>query len=133
MSGAVFRVAWYRFLATFGHRWAGYLTVVLLVGLVGGVAMGAVAGARRTQSSFPAYLASTNPSDLSILTTESDVPRLRPGRRRDGGPPARRAPHGDLGRVPVGPATGARWRPGQERERWRRPERATGLRRQRER
>jgi len=30
--------------------------------------MGAVAGARRTQSSFPVYLASTNPSDVQLFT-----------------------------------------------------------------
>jgi hypothetical protein len=44
------------------------LTVVLLVGLLGGVAMAAVAGARRTQSSFPAYLAATTASDLQLQT-----------------------------------------------------------------
>ena len=58
----------YRFRATFRRRWAGYLTLVVLIGLVGGVAMAAVAGARRTQSSFPTYLASTNPSDLGMFT-----------------------------------------------------------------
>jgi len=60
----VLRVAWYRFRATLRDRLGGYLAVVLLIGLVGGIAMGAVAAARRTQSSFPAYLASTNPDDL---------------------------------------------------------------------
>lgn len=68
MSGRVPEVAWYRFRATFNGRRGGYLTLVLLVGLVGGLAMGAVAAARRTQSSFPAYLASTSPSDLTVLT-----------------------------------------------------------------
>ena len=63
----LFRVAWYRFRATFSHRWSGYLTIVLLVGLVGGVAMGAIAGARRTQSSFPIYAASTNPSQVDAF------------------------------------------------------------------
>ncbi len=42
--------------------------MILLVGLVGGVAMGAIAAGRRTQSSFPAYLASTNPSDFGAVT-----------------------------------------------------------------
>lgn len=37
---------------------------MLLVGLVGGLAMGAVAGARRTQSAFPSYLVRTNATDL---------------------------------------------------------------------
>ena len=62
----VLRVAWYRFRATFGRRWGGYLAIVVLVGLVGGLAMGAIAGARRTQSSYPTFLASTNPSDLTV-------------------------------------------------------------------
>jgi len=39
---------------------------VLLIGLTGGVAMGSVAAARRTQSSFSTFLASTNPSDMSL-------------------------------------------------------------------
>ena len=64
----VLRVAWYRFRVTLGRRWGGYLSVVVLIGLVGGLAMGAVAAARRTQSSFPAFLASTNPSDMSVFT-----------------------------------------------------------------
>src|SRR5271168_1090660 len=62
----VLRVAWYRFRATFGRRWGGYLAIVVLVGLVGGLAMGAIAGARRTQSSYPTFLGSTNPSDMNV-------------------------------------------------------------------
>ncbi len=68
MSRAALRVAWYRLRSTFRDRWGGYLAVTLLVGLVGGLALGAVAAARRTQSSFPAYVASTSPSDLTVLT-----------------------------------------------------------------
>jgi hypothetical protein len=60
------RVAWYRFTATFGRSWGGYLSIVLLVGLTGGIAMGSIAAARRTQSSYATFLASTNPSDLSL-------------------------------------------------------------------
>jgi hypothetical protein len=60
------RVAWYRFRVSFDGRWGGYLTVVVLVGLLGGLAMGSVAAARRTQSSFTVYLASTDPSDLQF-------------------------------------------------------------------
>jgi hypothetical protein len=67
-SADVFRVAWYRFRCTWGERWTGYLALVLLIGLVGGLAIGSVAAARRTQAAFPAYLASTNPSDLTVLT-----------------------------------------------------------------
>ena len=45
-----------------------YLALIVLMGLLGGLAMGAIAGARRTQSSFPVYLASTNPSDVGLFT-----------------------------------------------------------------
>jgi hypothetical protein len=56
----------YRFRVTLRSRRASYLTLILLIGLVGGVGMGAVAAARRTQSSFSTFLASTNPPDLTI-------------------------------------------------------------------
>ena len=62
-------MAWYRARATFGRRWGGDVTLVLLIGLVGGLAMGSIAGARRTESSFPTYLASTKPSNLSGVTS----------------------------------------------------------------
>ncbi len=66
-SGA-FAVAWYRFTRTLRRRWTGYLAITLLLGLVGGLAIGSVAAARRTQGAYPAYLAATNPSDLTVLT-----------------------------------------------------------------
>ena len=58
----------YRFLATFRRRWGGYVSIALLVGLVGGIAMGSIAAARRTQSSYPAFLAATDASDLTMST-----------------------------------------------------------------
>jgi energy-converting hydrogenase Eha subunit A len=61
-------VAWYRFGATFRRRWGGYLAIVLLIGLLGGIAMGSIAAARRTQSAYPAFLASTNASTLTMST-----------------------------------------------------------------
>ena len=61
-------VAWYRFRTTFRRRWGGYLAIALLIGLVGGIAMGSIVAARRTQSSYPAFLASTNASDLTMST-----------------------------------------------------------------
>lgn len=66
MTGSAARFAWYRFQTTFRSRIGGYLTIVFLVGLIGGVAIGAIAGARRTQAAFPASLAKSNASDLQF-------------------------------------------------------------------
>ena len=66
MNHQVLRVNWYRFRATLGRRWGGYLAMVLLIGLIGGIAMASIAAGRRTQSSYPTFLASTNPSDMSV-------------------------------------------------------------------
>jgi hypothetical protein len=62
------RVAWYRFRVGFRRRWPGYLSIVLLIGSIGGVAMASIAGARRTDTSFHQFLESTNPSDLALIT-----------------------------------------------------------------
>ncbi len=62
------RFSRYRFQGTFRQRRAAYLSLVLLIGLVGGLSMGALAAARRTESSYPTFLASTNPSNLSVAT-----------------------------------------------------------------
>jgi len=61
-------VAWYRFRATLRERWSGYLSLIVVIGLLGGLSMGALAAARRTQSSFGTFLASTNPSQLRLGT-----------------------------------------------------------------
>jgi hypothetical protein len=53
--------------ANFARRWSNYLMITMLIGLVGGLAIGSIGAARRTQSSFNVFLASTNPSDLSVL------------------------------------------------------------------
>ena len=46
-------LAWYRFRVTFRRRVGGYLTLAVLLGLLGGVAMAALIAARRTESSYP--------------------------------------------------------------------------------
>lgn len=63
---------------TLSHRWGGLLAIVLLIGLVGGLALGALTAARRTQSAFPAYLRSTNPSDLTVLSALYEPDRRQP-------------------------------------------------------
>jgi hypothetical protein len=72
------RVAWYRSRATFARRMGGLVALVLLIGLTGGMALGSIAAARRTQSSFPRFLASTDPSDMtvSVIGFGANVPVL---------------------------------------------------------
>jgi hypothetical protein len=67
-TGQLLRFSRYRFQRTFRQRRGAYLWLVLLIGLVGGLSMGTLAAARRTESSFPEFLASTNPSNLSLGT-----------------------------------------------------------------
>ena len=69
----VLRVTWYRLGTTFARRRTGYVSLIVLIGLIGGVAMAAVEAGRRTQSAYVTFLASTNPSDLtlSVLPTGS--------------------------------------------------------------
>jgi hypothetical protein len=43
-----------------------------MIALVGGISMASLAGARRTDSSFPVYLASTNPSTTQVFTAFDD-------------------------------------------------------------
>jgi hypothetical protein len=52
----VLAVAWYRFRGTFERRWPGYLTIIVLIGLLGGLAMASAATARRTQSAFSLHI-----------------------------------------------------------------------------
>ncbi len=66
MSRSAARLAWYRFQATLRRRLAGYLALAVLIGLIGGVALASLTAARRTDSSYPDYLTSTNPSGLII-------------------------------------------------------------------
>jgi hypothetical protein len=56
----------------------GYLALAVLIGLVGGIAMGSMVAARRTYSSYPEFLAGTNPSDLVVqpFTTPAYSPGL---------------------------------------------------------
>ena len=66
------RVATYRFRATFARQWGGYVSITLLIALVGGLSMASLAGARRTDSSFPIYVASTNPATTEVFAAFDD-------------------------------------------------------------
>ena len=51
-----------------GRRWRATIGAVLVVGLLGGVALAALAGARRTASSYSEYLEGSNASDVLVNT-----------------------------------------------------------------
>ena len=58
---------WYRLRATFGSELSYFVSVVLLVGALGGLSMGAVAAARSTESSFSDYVAASHVPQLFVL------------------------------------------------------------------
>jgi len=62
------RAGWYRFRSTFRRRARSYLGIAVLLGVLGGVSLAAIAGARRTASSFSRFHRSTNPSDIQVTT-----------------------------------------------------------------
>ncbi len=66
MTSTALQTAWYRSVVGWRRQRSSYLVLVLLIGLTGGVALGSLAAARRTASSFPTFLAASNPSDLMI-------------------------------------------------------------------
>jgi hypothetical protein len=68
----IVRVATYRFRASFKREWGSYVSLTLLIALVGGLSMASLAGARRTDSSFPAYLRSTQPATTQVFTAIDD-------------------------------------------------------------
>ncbi|HVE20277.1 MAG TPA: FtsX-like permease family protein, partial [Ilumatobacteraceae bacterium] len=70
----VWQVGWFRFRVSLRRDLGGYVGLVVLIALIGGVAMASVAGARRTQSSYPAFMTSTNPSDLTISYFDGVAP-----------------------------------------------------------
>ena len=68
-----FAAYWWR--ASTRRRWRALVGVTLLLGIIGGLSLFAIAGARRTQSAYPRFLRSTNPSTMAVnmgdLTPES--------------------------------------------------------------
>jgi len=60
------RVNWYCFRATLRRRWTGYAAGALLVGVLGGITMASIAGARRTDSAFHRFLHTGVLSDMAI-------------------------------------------------------------------
>jgi hypothetical protein len=68
------RAALYLSRATARRSWRATLGVALIGGLLGAVALGALAGARRTASAYGRYLESSKASDVFV-----NVPGILPG------------------------------------------------------
>jgi hypothetical protein len=66
---------WYRARGTLRRQWRGWVAVAVVLGLSGGVALAALAGARRTASAFPRVLRWSHPSQLAVDLGPYD-PRL---------------------------------------------------------
>jgi hypothetical protein len=71
----------YRLSAEVRRSWRGALGVVVLLGLLGGVVLSCVAGARRTASAYPRLLERTEASEL--LVSPLGAPRVDPTRFYD--------------------------------------------------
>ena len=71
--GRTVSYAWYRFRTTLEAERSYYLSVILLVGALGGLSMGAVAAARSTESSFSDYVASSH-VPAALRARRSDQP-----------------------------------------------------------
>ncbi|HEV3212470.1 MAG TPA: FtsX-like permease family protein [Acidimicrobiales bacterium] len=66
MSPSAWRTVRYWSTRTLAGQARSLVGLVVLVALLGGLAMGALAGARRTQSAFPRYLARSHASNLQL-------------------------------------------------------------------
>jgi hypothetical protein len=60
-------------------RWRALLGLALLLGLVGGVALTAAAGARRTDTAYSRLLSWANASQVTVIVTQAD-PTAAPGK-----------------------------------------------------
>ena len=69
---SLLRVLRYRLVVGCHRQRSAYLSIVLLVGLVGGLSMAGVAGGRKTASSFITYLTSTKPSTIGVFSRYVD-------------------------------------------------------------
>ncbi len=62
---------WFRARAELRRHWRGTLGLAVLIGLAGTVVLGSWAGARRTESAYPQYLAVTHAADYLVSTESS--------------------------------------------------------------
>ena len=66
MAGVRLSCFWFR--TTFHRKWQAYVGLVLLLGITGGLSLFALAGARRTQSTYHRYLKAVHASTMAVDT-----------------------------------------------------------------
>jgi MacB-like periplasmic core domain len=71
------RLAFYAARATWRRSWRMTLLIALIGGLLGAVALGALAGARRTDSAYGRYLRAANDSDVMVNIPGPLLPAVR--------------------------------------------------------
>jgi putative ABC transport system permease protein len=64
---------WMRFRSEVRAGARGLIGLVLLVGLAGGIVLGAAAGARRTETAFPRFLVTSGAADVLVSTQADDA------------------------------------------------------------
>ena len=62
---------WLRLRAELRQRWRGWLALAVLLGLIGGVAVTAEAGARRTDTAYSRFLRASHAADLLVTPARS--------------------------------------------------------------
>ena len=77
-------IAWYVCRARWKQYWRITLVVTVIAGLLGAVALGALAGARRTESAYGRYLRSVRASDVFVDVPGPLLPVIRAVEREPG-------------------------------------------------
>jgi ABC-type antimicrobial peptide transport system permease subunit len=62
---------WLRLRAELRQQWRGWLALAVLLGLIGGIALTAGSGARRTDTAYPRFLRASHAADLLVTPARS--------------------------------------------------------------
>ncbi len=62
---------WLRLRAELRGQWRGWLALAVLLGVIGGIALMAAAGARRTDTAYPRFLRASHAADLLVTPARS--------------------------------------------------------------
>jgi hypothetical protein len=62
---------WLRLRAELRHQWRAWLALAVLLGVIGGIALTAAAGARRTDTAYPRFLRTSRAAQLAVFPARS--------------------------------------------------------------